>query len=82
MLNLTHHTLLDLVVNLIPVGILLFMDALFLVYNPWGWNLWFVFWMHFLTLFPLILLLLLSYVSGRVIQRDEQREPEGSATER
>ena len=76
MFGLTRHTLLDLVVNAIPVGILFVLDALFFVYNPWGWDLWFVFWMHFLTLFPLVLLVLLSYVSGIVVQRDEHRDRE------
>jgi len=76
MFGLTRHTLLDLAVNAIPVGILFVLDALFFVYNPWGWDLWFVFWMHFLTLFPLVLLVLLSYVSGTVVQRDEHRDRE------
>lgn len=81
MLNLSHETLLDLTVNAIPIGILFFMDVLFIVYNPWGWDPWFVFWAHFLTLFPLVNLLLLSYVSGLFVQRDEQHEPERSGAE-
>ena len=72
-LGLDRETVFDTTVNLIPVGILLLLDLLFLVVNPWGWDLWFVFWMHFLTLFPLALLLVLTYVSGRVIERDEAR---------
>lgn len=76
-MNFTRETLLDLTVNFIPIGILLVLDLLFLVFNPWGWDPWYAFWMHFLTLFPLAVLLLLTYVSGRVIQRDEQRVEEG-----
>ena len=71
--QLTGNTWLDLLVNMIPMGILLFMDVLFFVYNPWGWDLFYVFMMHFLTLFPFVLLGLLTYVSGRVVQRDEQK---------
>jgi hypothetical protein len=72
-MNFTAETLLDLTVNFIPIGILVGMELLFLVHNPWDWDPWIVFWMHFLTVFPLLMLTLLTYVSGRVIQRDEQR---------
>lgn len=72
-LKLTDETWLDLTVNFIPIGILAFLDVMFWVYNPWGWDPWFVFWSHVLTLFPLLLLTLLTYVSGRIVQRDERR---------
>ncbi len=73
-LNLTHETVLDLTVNVIPLGILLFMDALFWIYNPWGWQEPLIVGIaHFLTLFPFALLALLTYVSGSVVQRDEGR---------
>jgi len=78
--DLTWETVLDLTVNLIPVGILVGMEVLFFAYNPFGWDLWYTAWMHFLTLFPLVLLLILTYVSGRVIQREEGKTealPEG-----
>jgi len=71
-LGLTRETVLDLMVNIIPVGILIGMEILFFVLNPWGWDLWYVGWMHFLTLFPLVLLLILTWVSGRVIQNSEE----------
>lgn len=70
-LNLTKETWLDLTVNLIPLGILAVLDALFWVVNPWGWDPLMIVVSHFLTLFPLVLLALLTYVSGSVIQRDE-----------
>lgn len=73
-LNLTEETWLDLTVNFIPVGILFVLDVLFWAVNPWGWNPLYVFWAHWLTLFPLVLLLLLTYVSGVVVQRDEHAE--------
>lgn len=75
-LNLTNETWLDLTVNMIPLGILLFMDALFWVVNPWGWDPLMVFIAHFLTLFPFVLLALLTYFSGTVIQRDEGEHAE------
>jgi hypothetical protein len=71
-LQLTEETWLDLTVNFVPIGILAVLDVMFWVYNPWGWDLWFVFWAHVLTFVPLVLLTLLTYVSGRVIQRDER----------
>jgi len=70
-LDLTHETWLDLTVNVIPLGILLVMDVLFWVVNPWGWDPFVIVVSHFLTLFPLVLLALLTYVSGRIVQRDE-----------
>jgi len=69
--GLTRETLLDLTVNAIPLGILLFLDVLFWFVNPFGWDLWYVFWMHVLTLFPFTVLFVVTYVSGRVVQRDE-----------
>lgn len=73
LLGLDRETVLDLMVNVIPIGILLFLDALFWLNTPWGWDLWYVFWGHFLTLFPLLLLTVLTYVSGYVVQRDEEK---------
>jgi hypothetical protein len=70
-LDLTRETVLDLTVNIIPVGILVGMEILFFVLNPWGWDLWYIVAMHFLTVFPLVLLLILTWVSGRVIQNSE-----------
>lgn len=72
-LNLTTDTWLDLSVNLIPLGILLVLDLLFWVVNPWGWDPFYVLVAHFLTLFPLALLAVVTYVGGAVVQRDEQR---------
>lgn len=70
-LNLTRETWLDLTVNLVPLAILAFLDAMFWLVNPWGWDPLMIVVSHFLTLFPLALLAILTYVSGAVIQRDE-----------
>lgn len=71
MTKLKEDTLLDLVVNIIPIGILAFFSLLFMVFNPWGWDPFPVLITHFLTLFPLAVLVVVTYVAGRVIQRDE-----------
>lgn len=69
--GLDRETLLDLVVNIIPMGILLFFVGVFLVYMPWEENLFLTIVSHFLTIFPLVMLALLTYVSAKVISRDE-----------
>ena len=69
--GLTRETLLDLTVNAVPLAILLCLDALFWVVYPWPWDAWLVLWMHVLLVVPFVVLLVVSYVSGRVIQRDE-----------
>lgn len=72
-LNITRETWADLTVNIIPLGILLALDVLYWVVNPWGWDPYVLAIAHFLTIFPLLCLALLTYVSGYVIQRDEGR---------
>lgn len=68
-----RDTLLDITVNLIPMGILLFFVVLFTMFQPWDWNPFMFGLMHFLTVFPFLLLAILTYVSGKVISRDERR---------
>ena len=75
-LKITRETWTDLIVNLIPIGILIGMDLLYWVVNPWGWDPFIIAIAHFLTIFPLLCLLLLTYVSGYVIQRDEGKAGE------
>ena len=71
MTELEEDTLFDLVVNLIPIAILAFFSLLFIAFNPWGWSPFTVTLSQFLTLFPLFVLAVVTYVAGRVIQRDE-----------
>lgn len=78
-LNITRETWTDLTVNLIPVGVLLGMDVLFWVVNPWGLDPFVMALSHFLIIFPLLCLLLLTYVSGYVIQRDEREAAEAES---
>jgi hypothetical protein len=63
----TLDTLLDVTVNLIPMGILLFFVGLYSVFRPWEWDPAIFVLMHFLTVFPFLLLALLTYVSARAI---------------
>ena len=67
----TLDTLLDITVNLVPMVILLFFVGLFTVIRPWGLEPGMFVLMHFLTLFPFVLLALLTYVSARAIASDE-----------
>ncbi|MFC7157382.1 DUF6684 family protein [Halomarina halobia] len=81
--EIDRERLLDISVNLIPMGILAFFVVLFAVYSPFRHNLFMFLMSHFLTVFPLLLLGLLTYVSAKVIARDEERaeqSSEGAAT--
>jgi len=75
-MKITRETWTDLAVNLIPLVILLAMDVLFWMVDPWGWDPYVVAIAHFLTIFPFLCLALLTYVSGLVIQRDEGKASE------
>ena len=68
-----RETVLDLTVNFIPLGILLFFVGLYLARNPWGFDP--VFSTIQFTIIGGILtaLLALTYYSGKVISRDEKR---------
>lgn len=71
MTELEEDTLFDLLVNVIPIVILLLFSLMFVFVNPWGWDPFPVLVSQFLTLFPLLVLALVTYVAGRVVQRDE-----------
>jgi len=67
----TRETLLDVTVNLIPMVILLFFVVFYTAFRPWGWDPTIFVLMHFLTVFPFVLLALLTYVSARAIASAE-----------
>lgn len=69
--TLTPDTLLDLAVNAVPLVVLLGFSAMFLARNPWGWEPFVVGLAYFLTLFPVVVLVVVSYVAGLYVQRDE-----------
>jgi hypothetical protein len=66
-----RETLLDITVNLIPMGILLFFFALTVVITPWEFDPLIVVLQHFLTLFPFLLLGILTYFSARAVAGTE-----------
>lgn len=70
--SLTRETLLDLSVNLIPLGMLVVFVALFLVYSPWEGGGFELGVSIALTVIPFVFLALITYVSGAVIQKEEE----------
>lgn len=64
---LDRETLLDLVVNIIPMGIILFFIALFLLYNPFGHSPVALVLSQLLLVVPFLVLAVITYVSGRII---------------
>jgi len=72
----TRETILDLTVNMIPMVMLLFFVVLTTVVNPWQWDPVMFSLMHFLTVFPFVLLGILTYVAARAIAGDEHAAEE------
>lgn len=70
-----RETMLDLVVNFIPLGILLFFIAMFVVVTPWGLDLRASGLMLGLMIVPFVALAILTYVSAKAIAGDEQTKP-------
>lgn len=70
---LDRETLLDLSVNLIPLGMLFLFVLLFLVYSPWQGGGFELGISIALTLIPFLFLALITYVSGAVIQKEEEQ---------
>ena len=73
-----RETILDILVNVVPMVILLAFVLLFVVFSPWPPHLPTALVGHFLTLFPFLLLGILTYFAARAISRDEKGgEPGG-----
>jgi|AntDeeMetagen134_2_1112570.scaffolds.fasta_scaffold09768_1 hypothetical protein len=75
-----RETLLDLTVNVIPLGIILFFVVLFLVVRPWEQNLFLTAVSMALLVVPFVALALLTYFSGRAIAGAEQTDADTAAT--
>lgn len=71
-----RETAFDVLVNVVPLGILFFFIVLYTVFQPWGYDPFHFSVMHFLTVFPFLMLTLLTYVSAKVINRDEDETPD------
>lgn len=71
-----RDTAFDILVNVVPLGILLFFTVLYAIFQPWGYDPFYFVLAHFLTVFPFLMLTLLTYFSARVISRDEEETPD------
>jgi small neutral amino acid transporter SnatA (MarC family) len=68
-----RETILDLTVNFIPLGILVFFFGLYLVVNPWGFDPVFSTIQFAIIGGIAVALTILTYVSGKAVARDEKR---------
>ncbi len=68
-------TLLDLMVNFIPLGIILFFIAAFTLYAPWGFDVRGFAPMIVIMVTMFIALAVLTYISGKAIAGDEKTKP-------
>ena len=68
-----RETLLDLLVNVIPLGILAFFVALFVLDNSFGGNPIYTYLQFGIVVITFGLLVVLTYFSGRAIATDEER---------
>lgn len=73
-----RETMLDLLVNVVPLAILLFFIGLFLMWNPFGYETSIYTYLQFgIVGVTFVALAYLTYVSGRAIASDEkEREAE------
>lgn len=68
-----RETILDLAVNIIPLGIVLFFVLLFALQNPFGWDPLVSSLQFGLLILAFVLLSVLTYISGKAIAGDEKR---------
>jgi cytochrome c oxidase assembly factor CtaG len=69
-----RETLLDLLVNVIPLAILLFFIGLFLAYDPFGYETSIYTYLQIgIVAVTFVALAYLTYVSGKAISSDEKR---------
>lgn len=69
---INRSTALNLMVNVIPLGIILFFAVLFLFYDPFGSDAVAVFYMELLHIVPFVALAFVTYISGRIISETKQ----------
>lgn len=70
---LSRETALDVSINAIPAVILAYFAVLFQLASPWSFDPLTVTLTHALTLFPLLVLVIATYLGARVIERDTAR---------
>ena len=77
MLGLTREQLSDSVPNVVPLAIIVALTLLFIAYNPWGWEDWFLITEIFgLHLVPLIVLGPVTYVLVKLVSESADGESE------
>jgi len=64
----TREAMLDILVNVVPLGIIAFFVALFLLFAPWGYELVPMVIMIGLHVVPFVLLALITYLTLRAIE--------------
>lgn len=67
-----RETLLDLTVNMIPLGIIAFFFVVFLLFDPWGWEPLFTVLALGLLVIHFSALAFLTWISGRTIAKEEK----------
>lgn len=67
-----RETLLDLTVNIVPLGIILFFVLVFLFVTPWEFDPFVTAISMGLLVVPFVVLALVTFVSGRAVARDEE----------
>ena len=70
----TREAILDIVVNLVPLGIIAFFSVLFLLFAPWGYDLYPVVLMTGLHVVPFVFLALITYLTLRAIEGGAREE--------
>jgi uncharacterized membrane protein len=74
------ETMLDLTVNIIPLGIIVFFFVVFILYDPWGWEPLFTVLALGLLVVHFTALAVLTWLAGRTIAKEEKtgepRHPE------
>jgi hypothetical protein len=70
-----RETLLDLVVNVIPLFIILFFTVAFVLFNPFGFEPLASGIQFGLLVAPFVLLAILTYISGKAISSAEKNTP-------
>jgi len=68
-----RDTLLDLTVNFIPLGILALFVAMYVILNLWGWDSLYSTLQFGMIAFWFGLLAVLTYLSAKAIEIDEER---------
>ncbi|ATW87957.1 hypothetical protein halTADL_1164 [Halohasta litchfieldiae] len=70
----TREAILDIVVNIVPLGIIAFFAVLFVVFAPWGYEPFPMFLMVGLHIVPFVFLALITYLTLRAIEGGGVRE--------